>query len=341
MVVSVNRFLNREEMTENAQYIMTYLLENGWTKNAIAGILGNMETESTINPGIWQNLDEGNTSLGFGLVQWTPATKLINWANSNTLDYRDIDTQLKRIQYEVDNGVQWIASNEFPHSFREFIVSTESPETLAEWFLINYERPSDQGSGQRNERRTQARYWFDNIEGGSGGGRPAFPTTEGLQITSPYGWRVNPITGERQFHSGIDIGGGGVEHPIYATQSGAVIFNGEITGGGWTIIIDHDGDPYFSRYLHMAVKSPIPIGTKVTKGQEIGTMGSTGDSTGIHLDFAIATTADGFRSEETTIDPELYLQMDFGDGDGGDSGNEDKHKILVSLLLCNALRGWS
>ena len=52
--------------------------------------------------------------------------------------------------------------------------------------------------------------------------KPAWPTTEGLTITSKYGWRINPITGEQQFHTGIDIGGG-VNHPIYATQTGFII----------------------------------------------------------------------------------------------------------------------
>lgn len=49
-------------------------------------MLGNMETESTINPGIWQSLNSGNASGGFGLTQWTPATKYINWANNNGLN---------------------------------------------------------------------------------------------------------------------------------------------------------------------------------------------------------------------------------------------------------------
>lgn len=51
-VTSGNFYLNMPQMTENAKHIMSYLLDKGWTKNAICGMLGNMQTESTINPGI-------------------------------------------------------------------------------------------------------------------------------------------------------------------------------------------------------------------------------------------------------------------------------------------------
>ena len=70
-------------------------------------MLGNMQRESTINPGLWQNMDEGNTSLGLGLVQWTPATNLINWCNNFGLDYLDIESQCSRIIYELENGLQY------------------------------------------------------------------------------------------------------------------------------------------------------------------------------------------------------------------------------------------
>ena len=105
MIISENRFLSVEEMKDNAQYILNYFLDKGWSKNAICGMLGNMQTESTINPGIWQDLNEGNTVNGFGLVQWTPATKLINWCNSLNppIDYHNIESQCRRIQQQAHN----------------------------------------------------------------------------------------------------------------------------------------------------------------------------------------------------------------------------------------------
>lgn len=334
MVYCTNNYLTLEEMTVNANYIYNWLSERGWTKNSIAGMLGNMQTESTINPCLWQNRDSGNTSLGFGLVQWTPATKLINWANENGLPYADMDTQLLRIEYEIANNLQWIPTTEYPMTFQEFKVSTESPEYLAQVFLKNYERPANQN---QPERSTQARYWFDNLTGEGGTvNKPFFPTTEGLPITSPYGWRIHPVYGDLRFHGAIDISGEGEHHPIYATQHGVVIRNYWSDTGGWSVHIRHTADPYYSRYLHLHEQSPIPVGTTVTKGQVIGTMGTTGVSTGIHLDFAIGLSDDGWGTEEGTIDPEVYLQMSFG----GDTPDKNRTKDIIALLLVDALNGW-
>src|SRR5690625_407887 len=331
MVYSGNRYLNMSEMTVNANYIWDYLSVRGWSKNAVAGMLGNMQTESTINPAIWQNLDEGNMSLGFGLVQWTPASKYIDWANSRGLVPSNMDSNLQRILWEVENNAQWISTNDYPMSFQQFTTSTQTPEYLAQAFLRNYERPADPN---QPERSTQARHWFNVVEGGQGVVYPVFPTTAGLPITSPYGWRIHPVTGELDFHAGIDIGGNGINHPIYATQSGSVIENRWSDTGGWLVRIQHTADPYFSQYLHLMIQSPIPVGTLVERGQQIGIMGTTGTSTGIHLDFAIATSVDGFFTETGTIDPEIYLQMGTTPPSTG-----GQVASLIQLLLSDRLHG--
>ena len=164
-IVTGNKYLTLAQMTINAQYILNYLVARGWTKEAVCGMLGNMQTESTINPTIWQSLNEGNTSGGYGLVQWTPATKLIEWADSEGLIYSDIDTQLQRILYEVDEGIQFYKTDDYPITFKEFIVSTSSPEYLAKAFIYNYERPASYSTA--DTRSEQARYWFDNLTVGS------------------------------------------------------------------------------------------------------------------------------------------------------------------------------
>lgn len=339
MVVVSNQYLTKEEMTINAQYILDYLAPKGWSKNAVCGMLGNMETESTINPGLWEGRDFGNPSVGYGLVQWTPSTKYTSWAVANGYSITDIDGQLDRLDYELANGIQWIATSDYPLSFEEFKVSNETPEFLAQAFLRNYERPKNQNQPNRS---TQARYWF-NVLVGEAVSYPAFPTTEGLPITSGYGWRANPITGQDEFHASIDISGQGVNHPIYATQTGEVYYNRETSYGGWTVRIRHTGDSYYSQYQHLSVKSPIPIGTMVQKGEVIGTMGNTGDSTGIHLDFQVAKNENGWFTEVGTIDPEIYLQMGDGGGVNPPVDPVDPSKPvndLISLLLCDALNGW-
>ncbi len=163
---SGNRFLTLEEMQVNARYIYQYLSARGWTLNAIAGMLGNMQTESTINPGIWQSLDEGDTDSGYGLVQWTPATKYLNWCNSNGLEPSAMDSALKRLEYELANGLQFYATDAYPLSFASFKVSTKDPGYLALAFLANYERPADP---DQPNRATQAEYWYNFLSGYSPG----------------------------------------------------------------------------------------------------------------------------------------------------------------------------
>jgi hypothetical protein len=162
MTISKNAFLTLDEMTVNAQYILDYLTGKGWTKNAVCGMLGNMQTESTINPGIWQGLNAGDTSGGYGLVQWTPASKYINWANANEYDYTAMDSELLRILWEVENNQQWIDSS---MTFSEFTQSTDSPYNLAMKFIAAYERPADPTQPRRGE---QADYWFTNLDGSGG-----------------------------------------------------------------------------------------------------------------------------------------------------------------------------
>lgn len=158
---------------------------------------------------------------------------------------------------------------------------------------------------------------LDDLDEGTGtGGKPAYPTTEGLPITSGYGYRGDiGVPGASHYHWAIDIGGGGVNHPIYATQDGIVTHNSWNDLTGWRLRIQHTGDPYHSQYQHLQVQSPLSVGTAVRKGDTIGTMGTTGASSGIHLDFAISINGT-FYTEQDTIDPEEYLQMSFGGGGG-------------------------
>lgn len=163
-----NMYLERSQMKDNAQYIADYLISNGWTQNAVAGILGNMERESTMNPGLWESLIYGNMSGGYGLVQWTPATGYTSWADArgypwgnnygNTTAY--FNGQLECILWEVANNQQWIATSSFNFSFSAFTQSTQSPEYLAEAFMRNYERP---GIPELEQRKQNARYWFENL----------------------------------------------------------------------------------------------------------------------------------------------------------------------------------
>ena len=168
--VSANRYLSDPEMQNNAKIIYDYLTEKGWSINAICGMLGNMQSESTINPGIWESLIpyEG----GFGLVQWTPYTNLTRVTVTGLgMEMDDGYAQLIWIdEYTVDMG-QWIATDDYNISFTEFKKSNKSVEWLASAFLKNFERA---GVEVEEQRQTQARTWYNYLsesgDSGSGGG---------------------------------------------------------------------------------------------------------------------------------------------------------------------------
>jgi hypothetical protein len=148
-----------DEMKVNAQYMYDFLTAMNWTREAIAGILGNMQSESHINPNIWQGLDEGNLNGGYGIVQWTPATKYLNWCSANSLTPELMESNLSRILYEVENNIQWgndSFGNPPPYSFAEFTHSTEDPYTLGMYFVRYYERPASIST----LRGKQAEEWF-------------------------------------------------------------------------------------------------------------------------------------------------------------------------------------
>ncbi|MFA6074507.1 MAG: peptidoglycan DD-metalloendopeptidase family protein [Negativicutes bacterium] len=103
-------------------------------------------------------------------------------------------------------------------------------------------------------------------------------------ITSPFGWRIHPIYGSSIFHSGIDIGAD-YGDTIAAADSGVVIYSDWMSGYGKTLIIQH-ANGITSLYGHCSALL-VSVGQRVSKGQAIGRVGSTGNSTGPHLHFEI------------------------------------------------------
>lgn len=175
--------LSTEQMTVNAIYINSYLKEKGWSINSISALLGNMQAESTMNPGRWQSESVGNLSMGYGLVQWTPSTKYTEWAISNGFnDYSEMDANLSRIIYEVENNIQWIKTDAYDMRFIDFTLGYDGLDrpytlkTLTEAFLINYERPADQSDSVKAYRVSLAENWYKVISGGAEPDIPSSPT---------------------------------------------------------------------------------------------------------------------------------------------------------------------
>lgn len=156
-VISTNAKLNQRKQLINARYIYNYLTNKGWRKNAILAMLGNMEAESNINPGHWQN-EYKDPSNGYGLVQWTPSTKYTNWLGSTDESKMcDIDKQLNRIIHESEKNLQWIKGKYSPEmKFSEFPTSTKSRDELTIYFFKCYE---NNGKNEDSARKSNAAKW--------------------------------------------------------------------------------------------------------------------------------------------------------------------------------------
>lgn len=354
MVVSRNGYLTLEEMTENAEYILGYLLTKGWTREAICGMLGNMQTESTINPGIWQNLDAGNTRLGFGLVQWTPATKYLNWANQRNLSPPAMDSNLQRILWEVSNNVQWIHPS---MSFRQFTRLTSSPEECARLFLRHYERPAN--PNQPNRAR-QARYWFNNLSGEGGGG--IGDCVQVAQFPMDYIYVTQGEDGGFS-HGGtlaMDFVGKTSHYPYYApfdceciqrNNAEAILTFKSVNP---VLCADNVVRPIVFRNIHDD-NLMFNVGDKLRKGQLMGHTGNSGNSSGEHWHLDVWEGETFTRTNPlhiydvfSTCGVEIansggysWVCLDVEDcGNHGGGADNNKEKDLIHLLLSDALNGW-
>ncbi|MFV4914182.1 M23 family metallopeptidase [Microbacterium lacticum] len=120
--------------------------------------------------------------------------------------------------------------------------------------------------------------------------RIVFPLPDGTWVrTSPFGWRSDPITGERRFHAGSDFAAADGT-AIYAVADGRVVQASYTDAGGGVIVIEHTvhGERVASMYIHMWQHGIyVAEGDTVTAGQHIGDVGSSGHSTGPHLHLQI------------------------------------------------------
>jgi len=110
-----------------------------------------------------------------------------------------------------------------------------------------------------------------------------FPLSIPTSITSLFGWRLHPISGDYRFHAGTDLGAP-QGTPVIAAASGEVATADFLGGYGLTVILRHEKGTQESRYAHLS-EIFVQTGELVEQGTVIGRVGSTGNSTGPHLHF--------------------------------------------------------
>jgi murein DD-endopeptidase MepM/ murein hydrolase activator NlpD len=118
------------------------------------------------------------------------------------------------------------------------------------------------------------------------------------KINSPFGWRRHPITRRQDFHTGLDIkaGRGTV---IRSSRDGRVAYAGWMSGYGKVVVVEHS-DGQSTLYAHCS-SLLVRQGTKVSAGQNIARVGSTGRTTGPHLHFEV-------RKGNSPVNPLKYLR---------------------------------
>lgn len=175
--------LTEEEMKNNANIIINRFRLMGYDDNTIASILGNMENESTINPGRY----ESGVGPGYGLIQWTPQNSLVeHTTNIGLSDWDNGDTQLNVVISEllgepVEN-LSWYTSTGFIQNYytsgatndmigitgKQYLHNEMGWDVnkLTILFMVGRERPSTNPEVNHIERRqADARKWLEYMGG--------------------------------------------------------------------------------------------------------------------------------------------------------------------------------
>jgi len=169
-----------------------------------------------------------------------------------------------------------------------------------ESLLAEIDREIEEWSGhidalEAESKRLELEILRRQVREGRRPGTLAWPV--GGPVTSPFGWRIHPIFGDRRLHTGIDLGSA-AGASIHAAGNGTVILAGSWGGYGRTVVIDHGGG-LSSLYAHQS-SIAVAEGQRVLAGDVIGYIGCTGFCTGPHLHFEV-------REVGAPVDPMLWL----------------------------------
>lgn len=288
--VSENSTTNPGEYSgTNQEQFWQFFIADGYSKESVAGMMGNIQQESNFQIGAVENTAT-NAGEGHGLVQWSfeRKTALKEYAKKKNKDWQDFQIQIEYLKIELD-GPEKNSLTGGTSAFKKLT----NVDTATIDFCDKFERPNALYADKPNRLKWANKFYnefkdkkFTN-SGKAAGGKLLNPTTNGV-VTSAYKQRINPITGENKWHAGIDIGGSG---PIMAAADGKVVLRKfDPPGYGWYIIIDHGtvgGKNMKTLYGHMLENLVVNVGDTVKAGDKIGTMGSTGGSTGVHLHFEV------------------------------------------------------
>lgn len=294
--------------SQNADIAMNYFMSQGWAREQAAGIVGNLQQESTkyLDPNITNQIGM------YGIAQWdTSRRNNFQRQFGKSIYGSSFEEQLRYIQWELNNTHKRAG---------EMLRAARTPEEAARIIQNYYEVAPGQNDNQRianalalagqDTFATQvgrtfgslgaavSSFYEDAMSRITGTGRFIYPLTS-VRLTSSFGPRGG------RMHEGLDFGARrhGVEgDPIHASAAGVVSFVGPAGAYGNLIKITHPNG-YETRYGHLRGFA-VRVGQSVTQGQQIGIMGNTGRSFGAHLHFEI-------RRDGRALNPEGLLGRSF------------------------------
>lgn len=184
--VGVNAYLTQSEMENNATEFYGYFNSKGFTIESVAGMLGNLQQESNINPGMKQT---ASASSGWGLIQWTPSSNLTDYATAYGVDWATGEIQTQLMWDEIINGYggQWIPKPSLGYGYTgaEFSQLTDVAEACKAYL---YERERA-GVTALDKRLTYASNWYKYLTGVT----PPTPPTPTKRKRMPVWMMCRPL----------------------------------------------------------------------------------------------------------------------------------------------------
>lgn len=301
----------------NKDRVWSFLKKNGYTDQAAAGVIGNLMQESgtSLNPRLAEFKGQGKIGGkgGFGILQWTGGRRraLEKFAKKQKKDVGDLDLQLAFFAKELNSKAVRYDFNKMIGGYSK-LTKNKSVSSATKQFEKVMERASNKQMAKRIKYATSAynSYAGKTITTVS---KPKKETTKKKstkKTSSPKttsralsGWngRITSTQGKRRYknykgqwvtdtHNGVDIAAKGGTR-LDSNVAGKVIASGSSTKNGYhssygniVVVQDKKGDKHLYGHLQ---KSLVKIGDKISKGNAIGKIGSTGASTGNHLHYTV------------------------------------------------------
>ncbi|MGG7162359.1 murein hydrolase activator EnvC family protein [Clostridium ihumii] len=236
-----------------------------------------------------QSKDLNNFIMRFEMV-----SNLIKNNNSLVDEINELESNLKEKKTKLENQIKEIEE-------KKKVAETEKVklEGLKSKQTEEKKKLSKIQSDLEEEIKTLEKEAASMASGGKyEGGQMMWPVVGYYNISSYFGYRADPFTGETKYHNAIDIPAP-AGTPVVAANGGTVITSSYSSSYGNLVIIDHGGGllTYYAHNTSLLVS----VGQKVSKGQNIATVGTTGNSTGNHSHF-------GVQLNGSFVDPMGYLQ---------------------------------